>query len=118
MIGNAYGYECYINDQLVQKKVHTLHPLINAVATQDKNKIYLKIVNVSGKEEEISISADCAVGETILTEVLAADPREVNSFEDKEHVSSVYSARPFGECACHREKRYRRIGAGTGTCGG
>lgn len=89
MICNAYGYECYINDQLVQKKVHTLHPLINAVATQDKNKIYLKIVNVSGKEEEISISADCAVGETILTEVLAADPREVNSFEDKEHVSSV-----------------------------
>ena len=89
MICNAYGYECYINDQLVQKKVHTLHPLINAVATQDKNKIYLKIVNVSGKEEEISISADCAVEETVLTEVLAADPWEVNSFEDKEHVSTV-----------------------------
>lgn len=27
--------------------------------------------------------------ETVLTEVLAADPWEVNSFEDKEHVSTV-----------------------------
>ena len=89
MVCSAYGCECYINDELVQKKVHTLHPLINAVATQDEDKIYLKIVNVSDREEEVRITADCTVEEKILTEVLAAEPWEINSFEDKEHVSSV-----------------------------
>lgn len=89
MVCNAYGYECYVNGRLVQKKVHVLHPLLSAVATQDEDKIYLKIVNVDGEDKEVSICADCGVKEEVLTEVLAAKPEEVNSFEDKEHVSSV-----------------------------
>lgn len=44
---------------------------------------------MSDREEEVRITADCTVKENILTEVLAAQPWEINSFEDKEHVSSV-----------------------------
>lgn len=38
MVCQPCGYECYINDRLVQKKTHVLHPLINALAVQDKEK--------------------------------------------------------------------------------
>lgn len=89
MVCDAYGYACYINDRLVQKKKHRLHSLVNAVATQDTDRIYLKMVNVDDEEKEIQISLDCEVEERVLTEVVSAAPGEVNSFEDKEHVSSV-----------------------------
>lgn len=77
------------NDRLVQKKTHVLHPLINALAVQDKEKIYLKMVNVDEEDREVRICTDCAVTQEVLAEVLAADPGAVNSFEDKEHVSAV-----------------------------
>ena len=89
MVCDAYGYACYINDRLVQKKKHRLHSLVNAVAVQDEDRIYLKMVNVDDEEKEIQIYLDCEVEERVLTEVVSAAPGEVNSFEDKEHVSSV-----------------------------
>lgn len=88
MVCHAFGYECYLNNRLIQKKVHTLHPLISAVATQDRENIYLKLVNVSGQKEEVEILTDCAVEKEVLAEVLAAGPSEVNSFEEPERVSA------------------------------
>ena len=96
MVCQPCGYECYINDRLVQKKTHVLHPLINALAVQDKEKIYLKMVNVDEEDREVRICTDCAVTQEVLAEVLAADPGAVNSFEDKEHVSAVCRRIPGG----------------------
>lgn len=89
MVCTDRGYECYLNGQLIQKKVHPLHPLINAVATQDADRVYLKIVNVDDAERDVRILTDCAVAEEAMAEVLSAAPKEVNSFENKENVSSV-----------------------------
>ncbi|WP_300844485.1 alpha-L-arabinofuranosidase C-terminal domain-containing protein [uncultured Acetatifactor sp.] len=84
---DAFGYECYLNGQLVQKKVHTLHPLVNAAAVQDRERIYLKLVNVDNEARDVRILADCAVKEEALAEVLAAPPESVNSFVCREHVA-------------------------------
>lgn len=89
MVCTAYGYECYIDDELIHKKEHTLHSLVHAVATQDKDKIYLKMVNVDDEEKDIQITVDCPVEEKIIAEILAGAPEKVNSFEDKEQVSAV-----------------------------
>ena len=89
IVCHAYGYECYMDGSLIHSKAHTLHPLLEAVATQDRENIYLKVVNISEQEEEIRISADCEVEEKVFTEVLAAHPWECNSFEEKERVSAV-----------------------------
>ncbi len=58
MVCDAYGYACYINDRLVQKKKHRLHSLVNAVATPGYGQDYLKMVNVDDEEKEIQISLD------------------------------------------------------------
>lgn len=84
---NAYGYACYLNGQLIQKKVHPLHPLVHAAAAQDADRIYLKIVNVDDADRELRIITDCAVKEKAMAEVLAAPPDAVNSFENKECVA-------------------------------
>ena len=89
IVCDTYGYKCYINGQLIQEKVHKLHPLIHTIATQDKKQIYVKLVNISEKDEDVRITVDCEVNESIITEVLAAKPWEVNSFENKEQVSVV-----------------------------
>lgn len=102
IVCNAYGYECYLNDRLVQRKEHTLHNLVNAVATQDSDHIYLKMVNVDDKEKEVQISVDCAVEERVQTEVIAVEPGEANSFEEKEQVSAV-----CGEISGGAEFTYR-----------
>lgn len=102
IVCHAYGYECYLNGQLIQKKVHPLHPLVSAVAVQDEDRIYLKIVNVDNTERDMRILTDCAVKEEAVTEVLAAAPDVVNSFEDKECV-----AVRTGTIACGSDFIYR-----------
>ncbi len=89
MVCTRRGYECYLNGQLIQKRMHPLHPLIHTVATQDAGRIYLKIVNVDDSVRDVRVWTDCAVKEKAMAEVLAAAPWEVNSFEKKENVSSV-----------------------------
>lgn len=97
IVCDAYGYRCYINEKLIQEKKHVLHPVINAVATQDDENIYLKIVNVDQEEKNVRIQTDCEVEPEILTEVLSAAPDTVNSFEEKERVSSVCGSVCGGE---------------------
>ncbi|MCM1026697.1 MAG: hypothetical protein NC432_09690 [Roseburia sp.] len=88
MVCDAFGYECWLDGRLIQKREHPLHPLIHAAATRDADKIYLKVVNVDQEEREVRILTDCAVREEAFAEVLAAPPEAVNSFEERERVSS------------------------------
>lgn len=90
IVCDAFGYRCYINGNQVHQKKHTLYPLLHSVATQDENRIYLKVVNVGEKEEKVQISFDCEVKEDAWAEVISAKPEEVNSFEDKDNVSARY----------------------------
>lgn len=89
IVCNIYGYTCYVNGQLVHEKKHVLHPLIHAVATQDQEKIYLKLVNVDDQEKDVQIAVDCPVEKDAFTEVLTAAHDATNSFTAMECVSSV-----------------------------
>lgn len=86
-----YGYRCYIDDVLIQEKLHPLHPVISTIATQDKEYVYLKIVNVENEDRQIHINLDCNVKEQILAETLQGEKDAVNSFEKKDMVSTVES---------------------------
>ncbi|MCR4588544.1 MAG: glycoside hydrolase [Lachnospiraceae bacterium] len=88
IVCDAFGFTCYINGEKVQERKHPLHPVLAAVSTQDADKIYLKIVNVDDQEQKVTIETDCAIGDEVCLEVLAADPDEVNSFADMEKVSA------------------------------
>lgn len=102
IVCTADGYACYINGKLIQNKELVRHPLIHGAAVQDEDRIYLKLVNVDREEKPVKITTDCPVAENVRTEVISADPWEVNSFEEKEHIRAV-----CGEVAGGREFVYR-----------
>ena len=91
IVCDHYGDTCYINDRPVQKRLHPLHPLISAAASQDEEYVYLKVVNVDGNESELNITLDCEVEEEAVAEVLCAKLQDVNSFEEKQNVACVVS---------------------------
>ena len=89
IICDHFGYKCYINDKLVDQKRHVLHPLVSAVAVQDREYVYLKAVNVDSHDLDIQIKLDCNVDQDGEVEILQGALQEVNSFECKNKVSTI-----------------------------
>lgn len=88
VIANNFGFECYINGQLVQKKVHQLHSIINSVTTTTKDEIITKLVNVTDKEIDVLIELDCDIQSDIKVEIIQGNLDEVNSMESKNNISA------------------------------
>nr|MCR5100312.1 hypothetical protein [Butyrivibrio sp.] len=80
-------YSCYLNDCLIQEKVLPLLPLISEVTTVDDEHVYVKLVNVGGGENEVSINLDCEVEENYSIAYIKGRPEDVNSFENPEKIS-------------------------------
>ena len=89
IVCNHFGYTCYINDKLVDQKRHVLHPLVSAVAVQDREHVYLKAVNVYSHDLDIQIKLDCSVDKDGEVEILQGALQEVNSFECKNKISAI-----------------------------
>ena len=89
IVCNHFGYTCYINDKLVDQKRHVLHPLVSAVAVQDREHVYLKAVNVDSHDLDIQIKLDCSVDQDGEVEILQGALQEVNSFECKNKISAI-----------------------------
>ena len=84
---DRYGYQCYINDVLIVEKKQPLHPLLHASVEATEEMVYLKLVNVSEKEEELRVSMDAAVCEDVLVERIEGLPETQNSFEAPENIA-------------------------------
>ena len=80
------GYDCFLNGKLVQSKRHTLHDTLYTVATQDEEKVILKLIKV-GEEADVRITLDCEVEPDYTVQTLSAPLDAVNSFENMENVS-------------------------------
>lgn len=92
IVANHYGYKCYINEKLVQEKVHILHPVIYSVSTKNENEVILKLVHVGNKVTDVEISFDSEVLPDIEIEVLTGRPDEVNSMEQKTNIAPKKSS--------------------------
>ena len=80
------GYDCFLNGKLVQSKRHTLHDTLYTVATQDEEKVILKLIKV-GETADVRITLDCEVEPDYTVQTLSAPLDAVNSFENMENVS-------------------------------
>jgi len=83
------GYDCYINDVLVQRADLKKYAAIAAVATTDEDTVYVKLVNIAPREMKIDLSLDCEVLPQGEAQVLTAPLDAVNSMDHKENVSAV-----------------------------
>ena len=88
IVCDHFGYSCYINGELVQERKHVLHPLVHASASQERERVYLKLVNTDEEAHSVQIHVDCAVEERGIAEVLAAALESTNSFEEPQCVSA------------------------------
>lgn len=82
VVGNADGFDCYLDGQLIHKARQARIPLIDSVTTVDRDTVYLKILNLSDRAESISIHLDTPVEDKYEMDVVsAASPEAVNTFE-------------------------------------
>ncbi len=92
-----YGYRCYINDVLVQEKLHKLHNLVYTVTTEDDDNLYIKLINTDGIAGVAEILLDCDVERSVEAEVLSAPSWAVNSFENMRNVAPVTQRLDIGD---------------------
>jgi len=96
IVCDHFGYKCYINDVLVQEKVHNLHDTVYAVATQDEDTVILKLIHAGDDEKDVEISLDCDVAKDVEISTLTAAMDAVNSFENPENVSAKTCVQSIG----------------------
>ncbi len=83
------GYDCYIDGELVASVKTSSYGAVAEIATEDEKFIYLKLVSLSDKPEQIEIELDCDVKPTAKVELITGDPHATNSFDSPELISSV-----------------------------
>lgn len=91
IVANRFGYDCYINDRLVQKKVLELHPAVYAVATAEDDTVILKLVHVGTQTSDVTIQLDCDIDRKIDLEVLSGGLDEGNSFKHADNIVPRHS---------------------------
>ncbi len=87
IVASKIGYDCYINNVLVQIKRHIQHPVFFHVATADEDTVILKLVHVGSEPADVEIDLDCDVKADAEVEILSAAMDDVNSLDDPAHVS-------------------------------
>ena len=97
VVADHNGYSCYINDQLIQRHDHKLHPSMYAVSSTDGDEIIVKVVNAGETSDTVKIDFDCKIEKDYRAIILAASPDAVNSFENAENVSPIEKAFVGGE---------------------
>lgn len=97
------GYDCYINDMLIEHIIIPPHPLLFATASVDEEWIFVKLVSVAEEEKEVTVQIDCGTEPEAEMELITARPEEGNSFEEPEKVSAEkISIMGDGEKLCLR----------------
>lgn len=82
------GFECYINDELVQSAALPPFPEVGSVVTTDDSKVIIKLVNVGSRENAVEISLDCDVAGAYEVELLAGDPMAENTLDHPDNVAA------------------------------
>ena len=65
------------------------YPAMGTVATDDGEKVIVKIVNFSDSEEPVEITLDCGVEKDYTVALLTGNATDENSLEEPEHVRDV-----------------------------
>lgn len=76
------GFICYVNGVKVQEAKVPRYNLVHASADNAGDEIFIKMVNLSDKEEDIEISLDVDVAPEAEGEILTGDPFDQNTMEE------------------------------------
>lgn len=91
IIARKEGYDCLIDDILVEHKTQKKYPEVIASASIDNDCVIVKVVSTAEEEKEIEIILDCDIQEEAEVNVISAPLDACNSFEEKDRVSCSMS---------------------------
>ncbi len=84
---DRFGYQCYLNDELIIEKKQPLHSVLHASCETEGNEIFLKVVNVSSETQALCVQFDTEVQPEISVEYIEGTPEQQNSFEHPLNIS-------------------------------
>uniref|UniRef100_S0DDZ1 Glycoside hydrolase family 51 protein n=1 Tax=termite gut metagenome TaxID=433724 RepID=S0DDZ1_9ZZZZ len=84
------GFDCYLNGALVQSAKLPSYPAISSVVTTDDRTVFVKIVNMTARENMVELFLDCDVESDYEVDILTGEgPDATNTFENPAAVSAV-----------------------------
>lgn len=94
------GYDCYMNEKLIQSAQFEPFPTLVASASEDEAKIVVKIVNFSEYDTEVEMQLDSEVENNYVIESLGGvDGKATNSINEPFNViSKTTEKKGAGEC--------------------
>ena len=78
-----------VNGETVGTEELPSYPAMGTVATDTEDRVILKIVNFSDREDAVEITLDCGVEPDYTVGLLTGGAEDENSLEDPEHVRDV-----------------------------
>jgi len=87
------GFDCYVNDLLVQEARLPAYPSTMATAAVDDDSVIIKIVNIAGEADEVNIDLDESVANGYDVTVLSGARDAANSLDSPQAVVPVMDQR-------------------------
>ena len=78
-----------VNGEIVGTEELPSYPAMGTVATDTEDRVILKIVNFSDREDAVEITLDCGVEPDYTVGLLTGGAEDENSLEDPEHVHDI-----------------------------
>lgn len=85
------GFDCFVDDVCVQTAIMPAYPSAMASATVTDAEIIIKLVNIRGEADDVTIGLDCDVLSEYTQVQLAGERVASNTLEQPERVSAITS---------------------------
>ena len=93
------GFDCYLNDTFICHGEDRKFGRVEALATMDDEKLYLKLLNNSDRDEEVRFTGDVRLEDGYAWSVVHGDPKAMNTLDAPETIHAEHGTAPAGTAA-------------------
>ena len=93
---NGSGFECWLNGVLVCRGEDRAYGRVEALATMDAERLYLKLLNNSDRDEEVRIASDIPLADGCAWSVVRGEPGARNTLDAPETIRAEHGTAPGG----------------------
>lgn len=90
------GFDCYLNGTFICHGEDRKFGRVEALATMDEEKLYLKLLNNSDQAETVRFTADFPLAEGYAWSVVSGEPGAMNTLDAPETIHAEHGTAPAG----------------------
>ena len=88
------GFDCYLNGTFICHGEDRKFGRVEALATMDEEKLYLKLLNNSDRDETVRFTADLPLAEGYTWSMVRGEPGAMNTLDSPETVHAEHGTAP------------------------